>query len=1025
MPLRNTDNALTLTKRQANAIDRAIANVFDDWVLKLRCQLRESADDKLNILEKDRKQRRDLLSLASRLLRPDAYSGDEEMEILLANVRRKEYSICDLFIELCCLEEAIEEFLRQSHADDPEEVAIAIRWVRTCFSAIFQKVLNETSIVYERVAETGPAYCQVDTGGIISYANEKMHQMLGVQSARGLPLSEFFGEDAADISDVVQGKHGQEPLIRHFNLTSRSTGRVWVHAEIAPLFIDGKNRGAYATLTDMSQLAEFQNKVFEKSSLGIMRLNPDREFTYVNPAVLEMTGAKSIEELHVWDLVSDEDSRKILAEQFERRKKGLSDEYKIEIRRVDDGRSVPVSIAATPEFDNMGKMIGAFGIMRNLESQRVAEAFHEHIESCRNWEVLLTAIAKATGRIIAHDLFLVSLYTRDMQHACVLFDYSEEELFTWPKRWFPLSPELVKWMEEDWTQPVGSLEALLNEPHMRYLREEKSVQMLIDRGIQSFVRYPIYRANNLIASLTLMSKRPNAFTEETIDELKALPIDEAINTAIYYRNVEEHQFRFELMKRISNSDSVDSVMDTIVHSLVKFYGWQDVAIFRVDEIEQRLVLRAQAHSDETLKYDESLSLNLDEGIIGEAYRANKAVNVGCVLDYPNYVIANEKTRSELCVPICLGGKIRWLINVEDELENAFSEDEKNKLQEIVDEVNSIVGHLFAHFFRDEFIASASDAIFITDRKGQIITCNEAAAYLVGKTSINEIIGRRFQNFLAEEDRDTLDVRTKKFRDRYRFINEQNKPIEVFITGGELPEDFGCKVFCVRDLSLIQRVEELETIQGMFREITTQTRTPLSLLFTWLRRLRERIPGEAELLEKTISQLRKIELTYDRLVLYDAKDGVIRYKQLRLDLPSVIHTAVRELPRADRDKIKVHAPEYLPHLHGDLFQLVFIFQTILAYLLRFVPVDKKIRINVSDAESILQIRIAGFIPRLRSQVFDADIGDVLEERAHLDLGLGETTIRRFVKSHNGGYERKMTGKEKIEFLITLPTIKRKD
>jgi PAS domain S-box-containing protein len=846
---------------------------------------------------------------------------------------------------------------------------------------------------------------------------------LGVESYKGISFPDFFGDNATHVLKTIQGAHGQKTLIRQLNLTSQVGANVCVHAEIAPLFIDGKYRGAYATLTDMSPFTELQKRVFEKSPLGIIRVNRNMEVIYANQAALDMTGAKRAEGWELFDIVPDDENRAILGNQFERRMKGASDEYVIEIKRVDDGRTVPVRIAATPEFDNLGNMVGALGIVRSLEYEQASEAFHRHIETSYEWEELLTKIADETARIIPYDLFLVSIYTRDLRHACIIFDYPKKAQFSWPKRWLPLSPELVRWMKEEGTHPVGNLKALLNEPRWQYLRPEKSVQLLINRGIQSFVRYPVLRPNNLMATLTLMSRRPNAFTE-VVERLKALPIGEAINTAIYYRTIKEQQFRFELVKRISNSASVDDVMDTIVQSLVDHYGWQDVAIFRVDDAEKRFILRAQAHANSSYKYDESLALNFDEGILGEAYRSNKTINIGNVLDRPNFVRANERTMSELCIPISLGGKIRWLLNVEDEAENAFSEDEKGALEEIVDEVNSVVGHLFAHFFRDEFIASAPDAIFVTDRKGQIIESNEAAANLLGNTSIDEIVGRELENFLAEEDKGTLDFHAKKIRDRYRFINAQKKPVEVFITGGELPEDFGCKVFCAKDLSLIRRVEELEAIRDMFREITTQTRTPVSLLFTWLRRLRERIPHEAELLEKAICQLRKIELTYERLVLYDAEDGVIPYDPLRLDIPSVISTAVAELPRADRDKVEVHALQSLPHFHGDLFQLTFIFQTILAYLLRFVPVDEKIKINVSDVEPTLQIRITGFTPAPRTHLFGGDSGEVFVKRAHLDLGLGETTIRQFIKDHNGSYESNMVGEEEIEFLITLPTIKRK-
>ncbi len=1020
----NTSNALPLTKRHIDSMDRAIAGVFDSWVLKLRSQLGESAEDGLKVLEDDRRRGQDLWSLAPRLLRPDVYPGDEDVNVLIANVRRKEYSISDLFIQLGCLEEAIEESLRRDYTGGPEEAGILMGWIRTRFRAVFRRVLNETSMVYESFAEAGSAYCHMDVNGAIQYANEEMCRLLGVEQAAGLRLADFFGSEAAAVSDAVRGKHGRKPLIRQLSLVSRSGTRVCVHAEIAPLFINGRKRGAYATLSDMTPFMELQKRVFDKSPLGIIRVNRNLEFTYANPTALEMTGASRIEDVNIWDIVPDAEDRKILKDQFARRMEGKSDEYEIKIRRVDDHRSVPVRIAATPEFDNLDNMIGALSIVRNCELEDAIEAFHRHIETCRDWEQLLLAAATETARIVPYDLFIVSIYTGSLRQARVIFDYPKEERLEWPKRWFTLSKELVDLMSRMSMQAVGDLNAVLDRPEMQQFRQEKEVRLFVDRGIRSFIRIPVLRGEKPLAAVTLLSRRPDAF-EGTVEKLKVLPIDEIVNTAIYYLGMEEQHFRFELMKRISNSQRVEEVMDVIVQSLVKYYGWQDVSIFRVDEVERHFLLQAQAHSEDGFAYDESLTLDFGEGVLGEVYRNKEAMNIGNVLERPNFVRAREKTRSELCIPIHLAGKVQWLLNVEDDVENAFSDEDRDALQGVVDEAHSILEHLFAHFFLDEFIARSSDAIFVTDKKGRVVRTNEAAARLLGSTDLDTIIDRRLDDFLAEEDKGRLDSDAKSIRGPCRLVAVDGQSVEVFLSGGELHEDFGCKVFCARDISLIRRVKELEDIRDMFHEIAIQTRTPLALLFTWLRRLRDRVEDTSagDLLEKAMRQLRKVELTYEQLILYDSEKGAIPFNPVRLDILSVLTMAKEELPRSDSDRIVVETRSpRLPQLRGDLFQLIFVFQAVLSYLLRFAPVDERIPVSVEPTESAVEIRITGLTPARGTQTASSGNDRLVESRADMDIALGETIIRRFIETnHHGRYAPRAVPEGMMEFLITLPTI----
>ena len=998
----------------------AMSTVFDGWVCKLRDRLGPSASRKLAMLEKDREQERDLLTLVSRLLGPDGSRADEAMKILLDNVRRREYSISELFVELCCLEEAIEESLELCHAGDQKERATLMRWMRTRIKSVFEQVLNETSTIYERVAETGPAYCQVNADGIIVYANEKMQQMLGVENAAGMPLCDAFGDDAGAIREVAQGMYGQENLIRQFTLTSRSGGRAFVHAEIAPILIDGKSRGAYATITDMSSLA----RVFEKSRLGIVRVDEKLRFTYANRAVLAMAGTDSIAELAMRTLVSDPDSWKTLQDQFAERKKGEGGEYDIKITRADNGRMVPVRVTAMPEFDNKGRMTGALSIIRDIELEGPTEAIHRHIETCRNWEGLLALVAKTIAEIIPYDLFLVSLYTQDGKYARMIFDHPKPEGIGWPKRWFPLSKGLAEWLRDQGTKPVGSLAALTNDTRIQsLLKEEKTVQRMRDFGIESLIRYPVMRANKPLASLMLLSKRSNAFADAE-RRLGALPIAEVLNTAIYLRMMEEQQFRSGLVKDIANGRDVGGVMRIIVESLVRHYGWPDVGIFRVDDVGGCFRLQAEAHAADGFKYEEPFVQKLDEGILGEVYRTGKPTNVGNVQAHPGFINAHGRTKSELCIPIELDGKTRWLLNVEDQVENAFSEEDKEALQDIVDEARSILEHIFQHFFLDEFIARASEAIFLTDMAGRVVRSNEAAARLLGSPNPAEIEGRRFKDFLAEEDKGIPDVDRKGIPILCRLIKSDGQPVEVLLSEA-LHEAFGRKVFCAKDLSLMQRLEELEAVGDMFREIAIQTRTPLSMLFTWLRRLRDKTEdaSTSELLERAIRQLRKIDLTYERLVFCDVKEGAIPYNPVRLDLQRVLDTVMDELPHSDRERIAVDIRSRLPHLRGDLFQLTFMFQSILTYLLRSVPIDERIPVSMEASESGVAIRITGFAPSKGMEAASPAPDRLAETRTRMDIELSENTIRRFIEEKHGGcYTRRSMKNERMEFLITLPAVR---
>ena len=102
------------------------------------------------------------------------------------------------------------------------------------------------------------------------------------------------------------------------------------------------------------------------------------------------------------------------------------------------------------------------------------------------------------------------------------------------------------------------------------------------------------------------------------------------------------------------------------------------------------------------------------------------------------------------------------------------------------------------------------------------------------------------------------------------LHKDGAEVSLLLSGTSLPKEIGLKVYVCSDLSTRKRVETMEILRYMYNEIASQIKTPLSLAFTWLAKL-QNIQSQAEgadILAKTVKQLHKVDLSYDRLLFYE-------------------------------------------------------------------------------------------------------------------------------------------------------------
>jgi PAS domain-containing protein len=396
-------------------------------------------------------------------------------------------------------------------------------------------------------------------------------------------------------------------------------------------------------------------------------------------------------------------------------------------------------------------------------------------------------------------------------------------------------------------------------------------------------------------------------------------------------------------------------------------------------------------------------------------------------------------RSELCLPLKFG-EVPWLLNIEDDQLNAFSTEEEKAVIRVMGEVCEFLEKSWLSHFLEASLATTTDAIIVSDGTARVTQANPAAVDMFDLKVIQRL---RTETNEAPASQSQAIVRTEPKPIRALFVNpveadniikNRRAPKTAIMTkrpsGGtrpvllsmvDLQEDFGYTIFGAADLTVEKRLEEIENLGEIYLEIATQTKTPLSLACGWLNRLKRQMTEaeERDTLDKVIRQLRKLEITYDRLALYAEDQKAIPFNPCLLDIAEVLDDVHDDMPASESDKINWQYPKGELLVVGDLFQLRFCFETILAHLLRFVPEDNKIDLTAVRKDRRVVTTINGWHPQKHWVSVETEREKQTDlAKALVDMAFGEIVIQKFIDNHKGFYRPPVQSGETITFELTL-------
>jgi PAS domain-containing protein len=238
--------------------------------------------------------------------------------------------------------------------------------------------------------------------------------------------------------------------------------------------------------------------------------------------------------------------------------------------------------------------------------------------------------------------------------------------------------------------------------------------------------------------------------------LRQIPVDQAVLMALHLEKEEEQTFRINLAKRVfegpkdvdkrvsEGADDMKWVAGIVVKALAEHYEWTNVAILQVDWSNACIRLLSQWAAETKSRLPEGYTQRIQDGVLGYVCREGCPVRIGDVKGPEWKDIFRPGvpgTVSELCVPIRgEDGQVRWLLDVEDIQQNAFAEEEQQALETVLAELAAVLERSRQHHFLQVVIQSTSDAIIVTDERGNINKVNPAAQRLLGYSE-EELLGR--------------------------------------------------------------------------------------------------------------------------------------------------------------------------------------------------------------------------------------------------------------------------------------------
>jgi hypothetical protein len=342
-----------------------------------------------------------------------------------------------------------------------------------------------------------------------------------------------------------------------------------------------------------------QLAALEDFDLAVARIDRCHRFTFLNPRARTLFGVGNGQELTLQELFRSEREFEIVRRRLKERWEGKSSAYEMNILPLNcgpDDPDIPVSIFAFPDASEDGEILGSLVIARDLREERIREEIYAAMECTEGNGPFLATVASQIRRIIPFDELRIVTFSQGCTHVRTLFSTDLDLRRKYPHRWWQM-PAFMRVSLARKVCGVVNIDDLRDDPeYAAYANCDASLRKYFDSPVRQAVNIPIRQGGAIVAFFSLESNTDDRYTQETVDLLERLPIQEVVRAAIHREESGQQRMMLDLIRKVgAKTNDVLQLADALVKGLCRSYGWNHVSIFQRDPGANSLKLLCQAN----------------------------------------------------------------------------------------------------------------------------------------------------------------------------------------------------------------------------------------------------------------------------------------------------------------------------------------------------------------------------------------------------------------------------------------------
>jgi two-component system NtrC family sensor kinase len=273
----------------------------------------------------------------------------------------------------------------------------------------------------------------------------------------------------------------------------------------------------------------------------------------------------------------------------------------------------------------------------------------------------------------------------------------------------------------------------------------KDLTMLQTEGISAAAVFPLATRSEPLGIVRILYSQPGRQINEQEMELAqaiinigAVGLEDALNLEKARSRADQLQALAEIGRQMTSTLELESALENAMRHTQKLLQVEACVLFLLDEAGEKLVLKASGGSRLRLR---DVAIRLEEGIAGWVTRNRRPLIVNDVRTNPLYHSGVDGqtgllTSSVVCVPLETRGEVLGVIEAINHPRGAFTAGDQQLLASVASWAGIAVdnANLFQRVAEERkrleaTLVETADAVVLTDRAGNVILVNKAAAQL--------------------------------------------------------------------------------------------------------------------------------------------------------------------------------------------------------------------------------------------------------------------------------------------------------